>query len=249
MATERLGGLEGRRVLVIGAGEMGEGMAVALASAGIGEVAVTNRTTARAVDLAARIGGRVAPFADLPAAIAEADLVLTSTGSGSVIVDESIVAAAMVARPERPLLVVDVAVPRDVDGAVAHVGGVTLLDLDDLRAWAARGIELRAVEAGKVREIVREEVERHLVDAMARQAAPLVAQLRGYADEVREAELARFGAKLADLSDEQRAAVDALTKGIVAKLLHGPSVRLKNDAGTPSGERNAAALRELFDLQ
>jgi glutamyl-tRNA reductase len=249
MATERLGGLEGRRVLVIGAGEMGEGMAVALASAGIGEVAVTNRTTSRAVDLAARIGGRVAPFADLPAAIAEADLVLTSTGSGSVIVDESIVATAMAARPERPLLVVDVAVPRDVDGAVAHVAGVTLLDLDDLRAWAARGIEHRAAEAGKVREIVREEVERHLVDSMARQAAPLVAQLRGYADEVRETELTRFGAKLADLTDEQRAAVDALTKGIVAKLLHGPSVRLKSDAGTPSGERNAAALRELFDLQ
>lgn len=249
MATDRLGGLTGRRVLVVGAGDMGEGMAVALAGAGVAEVAVANRTAERAAALADRVCGRVAPFTDLPAAIAEADVVLTSTGSGSIVIDHDMVAGAMSARPARPLLVVDIAVPRDVDGGVASIPGVSLLDLDDLRRWAARGIEQRAAEADKVRAIVAEEVERYVHEATARQAAPLVAQLHERAEAIRAAELARHAGRLGDLSDAQQAAVDAMTRGLVAKLLHGLSVRLKDDVGSPRGERNAAAVRDLFDLQ
>lgn len=249
MATERLGGLEGRRVLVVGAGEMGEGMAVALASAGVAEVAVANRTAERAATLAERVGGRIAPFADLPAAIAEADVVLTSTGSGSIIIDHDMVAAAMFARPTRALLIVDIAVPRDVDGGVSAIPGVSLLDLDDLRTWAARGIQQRASEAEKVRTIVAEEVERYVHEATARQAAPLVAQLHERAEMLRRAEIARHAARLGELTPAQQAAVEAVTRGLVAKLLHGPSVRLKDDVGSPRGERNAAAVRDLFDLQ
>lgn len=248
MATEHLAGLRGRRVLVVGAGEMSEGMAVALAASGVGEIAVTNRTADRAAALATRVGGRVAPFADLAGAIAEADLVLTSTGSGGTLIEYETVAAASRARPDRPLLIVDIAVPRDVDPAVDSLPNVTRLDLDDLRAWAARGVELRAGEAAKVRVIVAEEVERYLLEATSRQAAPLVAQLRERVEAVRTGELDRHARKLASLSPEQRDAVDQLTKGIIAKLLHEPSVRLKDDAGTPRGERNAAAVRDLFGL-
>ena len=248
MATGRLGSLAGRRVLVVGAGEMAEGTAVALRGAGVGEIAVTNRTPERAVALAARVGGRVAPFADLTAAIAEADLVVTCTGAGSILIDCDTVEHGLAARHGRALLVVDIAVPRDVDAGVGQLPLVTLLDLDDLRAWAARGIEARAGEAVRVRQIVEEEVERHVLDAAARQAAPLVAALRARADSVRQSELDRFGAKLADLTPAQRDAVEALTAGIVNKLLHEPSVRLREDAGSPRGERYASAVRELFDL-
>jgi glutamyl-tRNA reductase len=139
-------------------------------------------------------------------------------------------------------------VPRNVDAAVAGLADVTLLDLDDLRDWAARGIEQRSHEADHVRLIVRDEVERFIVENTARQAAPLVALIHERGEQVRTAELERFASKLASLDPAQRAVVEALTKGIVAKLLHQPSVRLKDDAGTPQGERNAAAARDLFDL-
>jgi glutamyl-tRNA reductase len=248
MATEHLGSLHGRAVLVVGAGEMGEGITVALAGAGAERITVTNRTPERAVSLAERVGGSVLPFGDLAAAIAEVDVVLTCTGAGDVVIDAATVTAALTGRVDRPLLVVDIAVPRDVDGAVGGLPDVTLLDLDDLRDWAARGLEARAGETSQVRAIVSDEVERFVMESMARQAAPLVAQMRERADAVRRAEVERFAKKLATLEPAERDAVEALTKAIVAKLLHEPSVRLKDDAGTPRGERNASAVRDLFDL-
>ncbi|MEZ5215157.1 MAG: glutamyl-tRNA reductase [Ilumatobacteraceae bacterium] len=253
MAREVLDGLQGRRVLVLGAGEMSEGMAVALTASGVAEMVVANRTAERARALADRLGERaavrIAPFADLAGAVAEADLVLTSTGADRPVLDFDIVAGAMSARPERPLMMVDIAVPRDVAPEVDALDGVTRLDLDDLRNWADRGRAQRAGEAAKVRSIVAEEIERYLVESTARQAAPLVAAMRERADLLRQNELERYAKKLADLPADQRAIVDALTKSLVNKLLHEPSVRLKEDAGTPRGERNSAAVRDLFGLQ
>jgi len=247
MAIERLGSLHGSRVLVVGAGDMGEGVAVALASAGATHITVTNRTEARAAQLADRVGGTIVPFGQLGVALREADVLLTCTGAGTIIIDHELVAAARDG-VESPLLVVDIAVPRDVAADVEHLPSVTLLNLDHLRDWAARGLALRAAEAQRVRVIVSEEVERFGMEATARQAAPLVAQLHSQAELVRQAELDRFAKRLASLQPGQRDAVEALSKGIVAKLLHQLSVRLKDDAGTPQGERNAAAVRDLFDL-
>ncbi len=247
MAHERLGSLAGRRVVVLGAGGMGEGVAVALVGAGATDIRVANRTHERAVELAARVGGTVAPFADLATLVADTDVLLTCSGAGTVVVDAAMLAAARADRHD-PLLIVDIAVPRNVDSAAAQLPGVTLLDLDDLRDWAARGIAQRAHEADHVRRIVGEEVERFTVDVTSRQAAPLVAQLHEHADAIRRGELERFAGRLQGLDPAAAAAVEALTKGIVAKLLHQPSVRLKDDAGTPQGERNAAAVRDLFDL-
>jgi glutamyl-tRNA reductase len=247
MVADRLGDIAGLRVLVVGAGEMGEGVAVALVGAGATHITVTNRTHERAVALAERVQGHVVPYTELSAALAEADVLLTCSRAGTVVVDAELVAAARQG-VDTPMLVVDIAVPRNVDPAVAELPGVTLLDLDDLRDWAARGLEARRHEAEHVRTIVRDEVERFAVESMARQAAPLVASLHERAEQIREAELERFAGKLQGLGPAERAAVEALTKGIVAKLLHHPSVRLKDDAGTPQGERNAAAVRDLFDL-
>ena len=245
MATDRIGSLAGRRVLVVGAGEMGEGVAVALVGAGA-EIVVTNRTHERALVLAERTGGAVVPYAELADALRTADVLVTCSGAGTVVDVELLEQARR--DLARELLVVDIAVPRNVAPEVAHCSSVTLLDLDDLRDFAAKGIESRAHEAGHVRAIVSEEVERFLVDKTARQAAPLVSSMYASAEAVRIAEIGRFAAKLAGLDDQQRAAVEALTRGIVAKLLHRPSVQLKDGAGTPRGERNAAAVRDLFDL-
>jgi glutamyl-tRNA reductase len=247
MATERLGSLSGRRVLVVGAGEMGEGVATALVHAGANDIGVTNRTIERAEVLAARIGGRVVPFRDLPQALAETDVLLTCTGAGGNLIDFELVSTSR-SRSSSPLLIVDIAVPRDVATEVTTIPDVTLLNLDDLRDWAGRALLLRAEEATRVHEIVSEEVERFGQEATARQAAPLVAQLHQHAEAIRRSELERFTARLAMLDDAQRAAIEAVTKGIVAKLLHNPSVKLKDDAGTPQGERNAATIRDLFDL-
>lgn len=246
MAHERLGSLAGRKVLVVGAGEMGEGIAVALTHAGATDITVTNRTEVRAEQLAQRIGGRIVPFAALGAALSETDVLLTCSGAGMVI-DFELVATARAASAA-PLLVVDIAVPRNVAPDVEAAGDVTLLNLDHLRDWAARGLAQRQAEADRVRLIVGEEVERFSLETTARQAAPLVAQLHEKAEAIRQAELERFHNRLASLDPAQRDAVEALTKGMVAKLLHHASVRLKDDAGTPQGERNSAAVRELFDL-
>jgi glutamyl-tRNA reductase len=246
MARERLGSLAGARVLVLGAGEVGAGLAVALAGSGVADIAVANRSHQRASALAARAGGRVVALAELLDELAAADVFLTCTNAGVPVVEADLVYAAMAVRQERPLLVVDVAVPRDVDPAAGAVPGVTLLDLDDLRDWADRGLAARATEADQVRRLAAGQVERYLDDASAREVAPLVAALHDRAEWIRERELDR--ARLAGLSAAQEQAVEALTRAIVAKLLHDPSVRLKEDAGTPRGERNSAALRDLFDL-
>ena len=248
MAKELLGTMQGRSVLVVGAGDMGEGVTVALADSGVGQVLVTNRTIAKAQALADRVSGSVTEFYRLAESLVEADVVVTCTGAGSTVIDADMVKNAMLQRPDRPLFIVDIAVPRDVDSDVANIDGVTLLDLDNLRDWAARGQAQRATEALAVRDIIVQEIERFNMETTARQAAPLVAQLHERAEAVRAAEIDRQSKKLSSLTPEQQDAVDAVTKGIVAKLLHDMSVRLKDDAGTPRGERNSAAVRDLFDL-
>jgi len=244
LAAERLGSLDGKRVLVLGAGEMGEGMAVALAAGGA-EVLVTNRTAERAASLASRVGGRAVPVFELPRALVEVDVLLTSTGAQSVIVEHGEVAHVVDQRAGRDLLIIDVAVPRDVDPAAAQLPGVTLLDMDDLRAFADRGVAERRREATRAHDIVDEEVARFRELSTARQVAPVITAMREQAEAIRVAEAERLGRKL---TDEERAAVDAVTKSVVAKLLHEPTVRLKDAAGTVRGERLADALRELFLL-
>ena len=248
MARESLGAIDGMTVLVVGAGDMGEGVTVALADSGVGQVLVTNRTIAKAQALADRVSGSVTEFYRLAESLCEADVVVTCTGAGSTVIDADMVKNAMLQRTDRPLFIVDIAVPRDVDSDVANIDGVTLLDLDNLRDWAARGQAQRATEALAVRDIIVQEIERFNMETTARQAAPLVAQLHERAEAVRAAEIDRQSKKLSSLTPEQQDAVDAVTKGIVAKLLHDMSVRLKDDAGTPRGERNSAAVRDLFDL-
>ena len=248
MAAERLGTLDGRNVLVLGAGEMGAGMAVSLAAAGVREIVVVNRTWEHGAELATRVQGRAARLADLPAELLVADVLLTSTGATSMIVESADVASVMAARGERPLLIVDIALPRDVDPSAAALDGVTLLDMNDLTAFADAGMQERRREVDAVVGIVDDEVGRYVAQSSAREVAPLVSALHDRADVIRVAELERQRVRLADLTAGQRAAVEAVTRGIVAKLLHAPTVRLKDASGSARGERLAESLRDLFEL-
>ncbi|MHB8670040.1 MAG: glutamyl-tRNA reductase [Acidimicrobiales bacterium] len=248
MAAEHLGTLIGKRAVLLGAGEMGENMAVALARAGVAEVKVANRSPQRAVELAERLQGSALSLGQVSEALVQADVFLASTAAPSVVLDESDLLPVMERRDGRPLLVVDVAMPRDIDPAVASVEGVTLLDLEDLRTFAEAGLKERRREVLGVRAIIDEEVERYMELATARQVAPAVAALRAHAEAIRSAELDRLATRLGALAVEDRELVEALTRRILAKLLHGPTVRLKDAAGTVRGERLADSLRDLFEL-
>jgi glutamyl-tRNA reductase len=208
-----------------------------------------NRSRERAQQLADSVGAVVSHIDELHDAIGSADVVLTCTGAGEAIISVEDVRLARERSNGSPLLIVDIAVPRDVQHEVGNLPGVTLRDLHDLRDWAQTGIDARQQEAEEVRRIVGEEVERFGQEVKARQAAPLVAELHERAETIRRAEVERFSSKLSALSAEQRDVVDALSKAVVAKLLHSPSLQLKHSAGTPQGERIAAALRDLFDIE
>ncbi|MBS1848122.1 MAG: glutamyl-tRNA reductase [Actinobacteria bacterium] len=248
MATDRLGGLTGRPVAVLGVGDMGARTATALAGAGVDDLIVANRTRSHADELALRVGGRVVDMDDLAGLCAEIDLLVTSTGSNELLIGRSDLERAMADRNGRPLLIIDIAMPRDVDPAAGDLAGVTLLDMDDVGRFVDVGVARRRGEVDAVEHIVADEVDRYRSRRTARSAAPIVTELRRRAESVRVAELEHANGRLGDLTEVERDAVEALTRRIVAKFLHLPSVRLGELAGTVRGDRIAEALVDLFDL-
>lgn len=245
LATARLGTLGAKQAMVVGLGEVGEGAARAFASArGALPVLLANRSAARAATLAAELGGQTVAWHEVTAALAGADVVTCSTSSEASWLTLSTVDEVMRQRPERPLLVIDLAVPRGVDPAIRTVHGVTLLDMDDVSSFVAGQAGQRRAEVPAVEQIVAEELDRYNVSLAARSAAPVVAALHSKAEQLRAGELAR----LASLSPTEREAAEEATRRVIAKLLHEPTVNLKAAAGTPKGEALAEALRDLFGL-
>jgi glutamyl-tRNA reductase len=249
------GGLTGSRVLVVGAGEMGDGVVQALATHQPASVVVANRTAKRADTVIAGLpdglaaGARAVPLTDLGSELDRADVVFTSVSTVRPIVERSLLEAALVRRTaDSPLLVVDLGVPRNVEPSSSDLDGVTLLDMDALRAAVEGALTGRQGEVSHAREIVGDEVERYRAASRARGAAPVVSALRTQVEEVRQAEFDRQRAKRSDLTDEQWDQVDTVTRAMVAKLLHQPTVTLKDAVGTPRGERLIESLRTLFDL-
>jgi glutamyl-tRNA reductase len=248
MAAERLGGLRDRAGLVLGAGEMGEAMALGLAKAGT-DLTIANRTWDAAVALAGRTGGRAVRLGDLAASLAHVDVLLTSTGASTPLLEADELRPVLATRAGRPLLIVDIAVPRDIDPTVGQLPGVTLLDMDDLRAFAAVGVTARAGEVEGVRTIIDDELERYLGASSAREVSPMIVALRDRAEQVRQSEIERYRSRLGELDPTQVEAVEGLTHGIIGKLLHDPQLALKDAAGSARGDRLVAALRELFALE
>ncbi|MBL1068985.1 glutamyl-tRNA reductase [Streptomyces sp. 7-21] len=256
------GWLRGKRALVIGAGSMSSLAASVLARAGVAELVIANRTLERAERLATALDGSgeaAAPRAravpinaiSVAAELALADVVLSCTGSPGVMLGADAVASALrerasLGRRPRPLAMLDLAMPRDVDAAVHGLSGVRLVDIESLAEASADAPMAADVEA--VRQIVAEEVAVFEAAQQAAQIAPTVVALRSMASEVVASELARLHGRLPDLGERERAEITRTVRRVVDKLLHAPTVRVKELAGEPGGADYAAALRELFDL-
>jgi glutamyl-tRNA reductase len=251
LAAQELDGLWGRRVLLIGAGTMGTGLARALAGRPdlTGEMVVVNRGSARAAAVAELTGGRAAGLEQLHQELALADVVLTSTAADDVLLGPDVVTAARRGSPfESRLVVVDVAVPRDVDPSVADCDNVVLFDIEHVRNYAEEQMQGRQAEVPAVRALLAEDLERYRMTTAGRLAAPVISALREKAERVRAAEVERYGPRLDALGPVERDLLEKVTRRVVAKLLHEPTVRLKEAAGSPKGERMTEALRALFDL-
>lgn len=257
MVESRLGPLAGRRVVVVGAGTMGRRLVRFLHDAGVEDLVVANRTPERAEALVAEVGcaATVVGLEELPSHLVSADVLFSATEAPEpVILDDPAGGPAapslrsLLEQRSTPLLALDLAVPRDIDPTLGELDAVDLLDMTAVADTTQDALAERRREAVAVRRIVDDEVERFLAASSAREVAPIIAGIRGRAEGIRSAELARHAGVLESLDPAQREAVEALTKGIVAKLLHEPTVRLKDSAGSSQGDRLATSLAELFDL-
>lgn len=247
LATGARGDLSGYDTLVIGAGEMATGVVRALRDSGARRIQVSNRTAQKATALSELYEATVVPFDELGRAAANSDIVISATSSPDVVLRR---ADLETHRPAsiKPLTVIDIAMPRDVDASVATLHGVRLMGMSDIQNLIDSSLRNRHHEVAQVHEIISINVELYLTELAQRSAAPLVADLHKFAEETRLFELAKSSHRFDELSPAQRNHVDAVTKAIVAKLIHGPTTQLKSTAGTPRGDRLAQALRELFDL-
>jgi glutamyl-tRNA reductase len=242
LAEEALGGLEGRRVLIVGAGKMSELAVAVLRDRRVGDVIVLARKEERGRRLASTLAGEARTMDRLRESLGEADLVVSATGATAMVLTHDDALAAQDVRGGRPLFLLDLAVPRDVDPDAAGVPGVSVANIEDLRDVVVRAPE---AEVDLVRSIVGEEVVGFRAWRRAVRLAPVIQGIYDRGEDVRSNEVERLRARLSSLSDEEFAAVEATTKAIVAKLLHGPVTRAK--AGDAHDAR-AAALADLFGL-
>ncbi|MEO8423982.1 MAG: glutamyl-tRNA reductase [Actinomycetota bacterium] len=248
LATEVLRDLRGLGVVVVGAGRMA-GLAVKhLRGRGVGSVRVLNRSPERAQALAERTGDAYAGLDRLPAAITDADLVVSATGAAEVVIDEGMVRAALARVRPAPLVLLDLAVPRDVDPEVGALDGVRLIDIRSIRDRLMARDDDTTDEIAHAHEIVAEEVRRWSVRRRSDALAPLIRAVQARGEEAVRSELARHAGRLSDLTPEERAAVEALARGVAAKLLHDPIVELKERSDPGADDLHAKLLVELLRL-
>jgi glutamyl-tRNA reductase len=248
MADEAIGGLAGRDVVVVGAGQMAALAVKHLRGKGVGSVRILNRSLEHAMALARRANAESGGLASFPDALRSADLVVCATGAAGVIVHEEVVRQVLAERDGRPLVLLDLAVPRDVETSIGAIEGVRLIDVEDLRERLTEQDRDAAVGIAAAQEIVAEEVRRYVLRRRADALSPLIRALRRRGDDIMNAELRRQGSRLAELTPDERAAVDALARGIVAKLLHDPIVGLKEHVDPATQDRYATMLAELLGL-
>ena len=227
LAKSIFGELAGRAVLVVGAGEIAELTIEHLTSCGIGRVLVTNRTYPRAVKLAKKFDGEPVKFDDLASAFERADIVITSTGASEPIIGREMIQQAMRSRRGRPIFLIDIAVPRDVEADVSKLDNVFLYNIDDLHAVVESDKANRRAEIEKVETIIAEEVDEFSRWFRTMEAVPVITALREKFEDIRQAELEKLCRKLPHLSPEDMEAISAATKSIVNKLSHDPMIRIK----------------------
>jgi glutamyl-tRNA reductase len=248
LAKKIFGNLTGRRVLVVGAGEMGKLTALHLKTQGVATIVITSRTPAHAEQLAGEIGGRAVGWDTLAPALGEADIVITGTGAPMPILSKADVKAAMPSSRTQPLFLIDIAVPRDVDSRASEIEQVFLYNIDDLQAIVRENVEKRGAEINRAEQIVEEEVGKFATWQRARATVPTIVALRQRFETIRRSELTRLESKLGGLPPEARDRVDEITRLLVEKLLLQPTEQLKNVDDVELGNQYSEALTRLFGL-
>jgi glutamyl-tRNA reductase len=248
LARRALGDLSERRVLMVGAGETAELVARALVARGVHTVFVANRHYDRAIGLAQRFEGNAVRFEDLPEQLEQADIVVSATNSPHHIVERDGLEQVMRARPERPLLAIDIAVPRDIEPACREIPGVSVHDIDDVQQIVERNASGREAEAKQAERIIESELDRFERWLAALEVVPTITALRERGDEVARRVMAENENRWESLSEADRARVEAMAKAIASRLLHEPTVRMRRAAGEDDAYNYVSALRELFGL-
>ena len=247
LAKKIFGNLQGRRTLLLGAGEMGEAAARSLRQTGT-KLHVINRSDERAEALARACDGRAVPYEQLTTELAEADVVIASTASPQFILTPKLMKSVVRTRRHRPLFIIDIAVPRDVDPRIGNMDNVFVYDVDDLQQVAEENLAVRAREAAQAERIIEEEVESFISWRRSLELAPTIVALRKRFGEVAEEELRRALPRLEGVGDADRAVLEAMSRSLVNKLLHQPMTELKAGAGQPDGALLIDAVRRLFAL-
>jgi glutamyl-tRNA reductase len=254
LAREIFGSLDRKKVLIIGAGKMSEGAARHLLRAGADEIFITNRTPERAQELSQLFRGQVLPYESFPRHLGEMDIVITSSAAPGFVLSSEMVRRAIEARKSRPVFLIDIAVPRNIDPAVNNLEHAFLYDIDDLQRLADQNLRARQEVALQAESIVLDEVNRLESKLRARDVAPTIVSLQEQLEAIRRDVLGRYRSKLGRLTPDQESALDALTRGIVNKIAHGPISEMRRQAGTQLAEQNqetelVAAVRRIFRLR
>lgn len=249
LAREIFGALKGKLVMLIGAGKMSELAARHLQRSGAQQILVTNRTQARAEEVAASVNGTVVLYQHYRTALKDVDIVITSSGASEYLLSRDDVKHLLGARRNRPMFLIDIAVPRNIDPRVNELDNVFLYDIDDLQKVVNENLKGRLNEAVEADRIVAEEVERLESWMRTRQIGPVILSLQEHLEQVRAAEIDRMRGKLGALTPQQEQALDALTRGIVNKIAHGPISELRRHAGTANGSSVFETIRNMFRLR
>jgi len=248
LARDIFGSLQGKRVLVVGAGKMAESAARHLRRAGVSEILVTNRTRERAESLAEIVQGRVIEFPNFRDSLPDVDILLASSGSPDYLVTFEVVKAAIGKRRNRPMFLIDIAVPRNIEPGVQELDNVFLYDIDDLGKVVDANLRGRNEVAAAAEEIIREEVDRMMLRLKGREVAPTIVSIQEQLEAWRQGEIERQRNKLGQLTPQQEEALDAITRGIINKIAHGPITELRRQANDPSSIHLLGLIRRLFRL-
>ena len=249
LARKIFGALDGRTVMIVGSGKMSELAARHLRRSGAAHIFVTNRTYERAQELAAVFQGTPVEYSRFLSLLPEVDIVITSSGAPHYILTKDEMQRIINARRNKPMFLIDIAVPRNIEPSVNQVDNVFLYDIDDLQEVVNANLRERIKEAEHAEELVSQEVERMMARLKVQEVAPTIVSLQEQLEQIRSGEIERVRRKLGSLTPEQEAALESLTRGIVNKIAHGPISELRRHAGLPDGVHIIDAIRQVFHLK
>jgi glutamyl-tRNA reductase len=248
LAREIFGSLEGKKIMIVGAGKMSELAARHLRRSGAGQILVTNRTHERALEMVELFDGKLVDYTRFLSALPEVDIVISSSAAPHYIIRRDDMKKVLDARRNRPMFLIDIAVPRNIEPTVNALDNVFLYDIDDLQKVIETNLQGRMDSAKEAEAIVHEEVERMMARLKAREVAPTIVKLQDELERLRAAEVARMRTKLGALTPEQELAIEALTKSMMNKIAHGPISEIRQHASQPDGHHFINAVRKVFRL-